>query len=198
MRPVSRAARVPVSDGIVVNVIYMPAPVFLAAYEMLPKPALPQLFFSTGVDRQWNSCRDVMLDRAPAGGKVAVSFGHPPDAVQVVRQNHCRIHFKGPRPPGPSECFVQPANDGGLSQDGLSRMGHNCEEVTSTLLIGAPIVAHVGLILVDTLRLIHPWLLTGSCWSEFVDTLRLIHPTFLQVGWIKAEGRIHQLFLNLP
>ncbi len=53
-------------DGIVMNVIHVPLPIFFVSYAMLPEAALPNIFFSWAISICTDTFRDIFLDFPPS------------------------------------------------------------------------------------------------------------------------------------
>src|SRR5690348_6682930 len=92
MRPISDPRHQAMLDGIVMDVVDVPAKVGFVADRVLPKTALPDGTLAAMIRLGWrpsadSQARESGFDFPPAPGEVRIAFRQGHDRVQVVRKD---------------------------------------------------------------------------------------------------------------
>ena len=75
---------------------------------LLPQRALASCHMAWAPRTRLDPTREPRLDEAPSRGVIRVLLGHPPDAVQMVRQHHPCLDAERPFGAGVADGLAQP------------------------------------------------------------------------------------------
>ena len=136
--PICGSERVPVLDGIEMDVIDVAGKILFVTDLMFPESPLPYRGLSMLVFRCIHpfatpkihaSDLNCALDDCPPGGKIGIPFGQGPHAMQMIRQQYPGIDHERARGTHGFNCVAQRIAENSFAQDRLPPVSDHGEEI---------------------------------------------------------------------
>ncbi len=116
-------------DWIVVNVIHVIPPILFITNQMFPKPALPNLFFTSFIDPYIHSCSHIVLYQSPAKRKIGIIIRQLPNGMQMIWHEHNSLDLKRMFLLGTVKGFTQTYHMPFIDKQPIPSVGNYREEI---------------------------------------------------------------------